>query len=265
LKELLIYRTLTEKTSTQEKILLLLSELRIMTTKQLLNFLTLDGSIIYDKVTYALRQLHKSNLIVSFKPEYSREKAYYLTIEGAGLIDSAYPVANDPIFNLSHYLAINDSIAEVIQITRQLSNFYSIESEQRTWLERHEGKVFKQSQMYNIPDFTLNFLNPNGMYYFEVELTAKTKHRYIQEVLPRYLQLLAHFNNREVFYICGTSHIYQLITEALNLIKNQRQVEFETIIFERFHVWYEATFKETYNNYIQSKKERTNNENNLFL
>lgn len=264
MKELLIYQNLTD-VSTKIKILYLLSELRIMTAKQIETFLSLEMENNYFSTMYHLRNLETCEYIFSERILKQNKKFYYLTPAGADFIASAYPVANDPNFNLSHYLAINDCIADVIQITRQLPNFYSIESEQRAWLERHEGKAFKLSQMYSIPDFTLNFLNPNGIYYFEIELTAKTKHRYIQEVLPRYLQLLAHFNNREVFYICGTSHIHQLITEALNLIKTQRQAEFEIIIFERFHVWHGATFKETYDRYIQTKKESMNNENNQFL
>lgn len=218
------------------RILTLVNELRIISKKQIKDFISFEKDLAkstYDKVLSFLEDNYYIQRINDYR--YGKSIIYYITKEGVHFLGSQYAVPNNPYYNIEHHLKINDMLIEGLRVLGNHPFLDSVISERRLVFEAKDAKEAK-GRIYKVPDFDFEFLSPaeevDIIWHFEIELTLKSFTRYSERIIPHYLNML------DDEYTAQDKIIYVVPTER---IQNK---------LERIMAEIEASKKKTYSNFI---------------
>lgn len=231
------------KRTVRELVLLVLNELRITTIRQLYQVICLDKAVSEKFVYRVVKKLVEKEYLDFIRIGNGRK--YFLTEKGNQSISSFYVPVKNPDYHLNHFMQINDVLIDSLEITKQQPTFSYVETEQRAFFEMRDGVDFEQVIAMNVPDFQLHFEEENQTkrrFYFEVELSIKSKNRYLKEIFPWYREQLKSYPNDVLFYVTGNPGIYV----KLNQIREYFINRYQYTEFERFYIIPQSSFKEEY-------------------
>lgn len=205
----------TTNLTAKEYLLLTINTLRCVDTRQVTVFSELDKigkrSTVYKNISdlVSLGYLQKT----SYSTQTNYKNVYSLTKMGQEHLASQYNVPKNPFYNTRHTLLLNDYILKSIKLFRNKNVEFRIIPERRILLEERDGMDSKNTK-YNVPDFDIEFMgngNNRIAYHVELELTLKTENRYVNRVMPKYVNVLQRKKHDRVFYICDSKNIYRAI------------------------------------------------------
>ncbi|EAG5668285.1 ArsR family transcriptional regulator, partial [Listeria monocytogenes] len=145
------------------RILTLVNELRIISKKQIKDFISFEKDLAkstYDKVLSFLEDNYYIQRINDYR--YGKSIIYYITKEGVHFLGSQYAVPNNPYYNIEHHLKINDMLIEGLRVLGSHPFLDSVSSERRLVFEAKDAKDAKEAKgrIYKVPDFDFEFLSP---------------------------------------------------------------------------------------------------------
>ncbi|EOD7437819.1 ArsR family transcriptional regulator [Enterococcus faecium] len=187
-------------------ILVLLHELRVMTVKQIWGFIQTDLDVPLKTIRNHVSSLEEDSLMIAsfLSSKDSKTRVYYLTYLGYSSIQGYYPLPKVPEYNWYHSLSINDAMLQTIEIVKDQENLRYIQSERRQVYEIKDTEKNKHGRVFFVADYLLRFNGEDGQeinWYFEIELTIKTKKRYKKHVFVRYINYLLKHKEARLIYV----------------------------------------------------------------
>lgn len=225
-------------------ILALLHELRVITNQQLFEFFKLDNLAVQRTVEKALTLLRKKEFIQSARAGI--QSYHYLTKEGHKYIGGYYTVPKVPDYNLAHHLQINDYLINILLLCKGHPHLKAVISERRKVFETKDGAKPKKGTVYFVPDFTLCFLDADGVeveWQFEIELTLKTKPRYREGIFPKYIQQLDKNEDARLIYVTPSPIIKTELDDFKEFFEKETGSSYAHV-FDRLHVFSAEEFEE---------------------
>ncbi|QPJ28004.1 replication-relaxation family protein (plasmid) [Listeria seeligeri] len=210
------------------RILTLVNELRIITKKQIRDFIAFENGLTkntYDKILSFLVDHYYIERIEDYR--YKKSVIYYITKEGVQFLGSPYTVPNNPYYNIEHHLKINDMLIEAFQVVGRNPYLNSVSSERRLVFEAKDAKE-ANGRIYKVPDFDFEFLSPKDgidiIWHFEIELTLKSFTRYSKRIIPHYLNMLdnEYTAQDKIIYVVPTSSIQNKLQTILRSFEESR-------------------------------------------
>lgn len=274
MKKLLSHINIPSNNNIEYIILLLIHELRIVTVEQLFQLMKLD-LVISKKVIYNnTHRLYESELIdfINVKDGKRINKCYYLTRLGHQSIGGNYTLPRVPEYNLNHHLEVTNYLIKSLKQVNDLEHFLMAISERRQVYENKDMNNKKQKGIsLHVADYVLKFQDPSASQYssiewqFEIELTLKSKRRYIYGIFPKYIKLLSQYENYRLFYVTPSPTIErELDLFKEHYIQKKRQGELEHInmnVFQRLHIIPANNFEPVLEKAIQKTFMKEGNEN----
>lgn len=230
-------------------ILALLHELRVVTPKQLLKLINLsmkfDKSTLYKKLIY----LKDAGLVdYIYEDTKNSNRCYFLTRTGHQTVGGIYTFPKVPEYNLKHHLEVTNYLIESLDKVNDLDSFMLAISERRQVYEKKDMSTNKKGSSYHVADFILQFKKDRKKinWHFEIELTLKSRRRYMNSIFPKYMNLLNQNIDNQLIYVSPSP----LIKKELETFKNYFKVEkskgnYEKInadIFNRLHIFSHDNF-----------------------
>ncbi|WP_088840964.1 replication-relaxation family protein [Listeria sp. ILCC797] len=222
-------------------ILALVNELRIISRKQIKQFITTNKKLnkkTYDKLLNTLEELHFIERMYDYT--YQRSTVYYITREGIAFLGSSLTAPNNPKYNVEHHLKINDMMLEAIQVLGYHPLLNSISSERRLVHEQKDAKENTKGRIYKVPDFCFEFLDPEAdvdiNWHFEIELTLKSVTRYQERILPHYMNLLDNefTKDEKIIYAVPTEAIQRKLYQMVGEIEHKKNRGYANLIIVHF-------------------------------
>lgn len=223
-------------------ILVLLHELRVMTANQLWQFIHFDVDVSFSTIRNHLTDLAiKKEVISSFtSSDDNKTNVYYLTYLGYSSIQGYYPLPKVPEYNWYHSLSINDALLQTIEIVKDQENLRYIQSERRQVYEIKDTEKNKHGRVFFVADYLLRFNGEDGQeinWYFEIELTIKTKKRYKKHVFVRYINYLLKHKEARLIYVSPSFIIQDELRKYRKEFEESiKDKETAKEIFSRFHI-----------------------------
>jgi len=253
MNKLLRYRYMDdEKNNIGWLILVLLDELRIATTEQLIELIEIScGKGKKSSVYYKIKYLIERNMIeYTFVDNKNSSRCYYLTRLGNQSIGSLYPVPRVPIHDMYRQLIVNDVLIKTIKETQSLQELEVIVSKRREEYELTDNLTEGQKKILPILDYKLQFKESEGKRYqwiFDVEISLKSRRRYLNNVFPRYIKLLNEDKKSKVIFITLSPLIKKELETFKNYFKLQKsEGEYRNInadVFDRIYIFSEKNFE----------------------
>lgn len=212
-------------------VLCILHELRIVTRGQLLKLINFDFSLKENGLDKTIKILYDKNLIDKYK--FRKTTAYFLTKEGHHSIGGYYTIPKVPEYNLAHHLEINDYLITVIDFVKDMPQLKYIQTERRKVYEIKDFKANSKNVKYFVPDFICRFVSINDEeidWSFEIELTLKSRNRYLKGIFPKYIKQLEDYEEEHLFYVTPSP----IIESELELFKTN--FPNDELAFERLHI-----------------------------
>lgn len=234
-----------EKNRTTLIILNILHELRVMTLSQMTEMINLDFKMNKSAVAQQLSYLAKAEFVEKIR--FGKEMCYYLTKIGHQSIGGVYSLPKMPEYNLNHYLQINNYLIKTLRILGQHRHLKKVVSERRQVFETKDFKANSKGRKYFVADYQVVFNTERVareiVWNFEIELTMKTKRRYINGVFPKYIKELKSKRDNRLIYVTPS----ESIKEELELIKKYMiSQEKETVDWpSRLHLLSAEEFEKT--------------------
>ncbi|EEO3716468.1 hypothetical protein G5727_002794 [Listeria monocytogenes] len=222
------------------RILTLVNELRIITKKQIRDFISLENGLTkntYDKILSFLVDHDYIARIGDYR--YQKSVIYYITKEGVQFLGSQYAIPNNPYYNIEHHLKINDMLIEAMKIVGQHPYLNSISSERRLVFEAKDAQDSK-GRIYKVPDFDFEFLSSidevDIIWHFEIELTLKSYTRYSKRIIPHYLNMLEdeYTAQDKIIYVVPTRSIQNKLQHILKSFEESRNKKYANFIIVHF-------------------------------
>lgn len=211
--------------------LCILHELRIVTRKQLIRLIKFELSIEEKGVDKIIGKMANKNLINKHK--FGIYTCYYLTKEGYQSIGGYYSLPKVAEYNLSHHLEINDYLITVIDRIKDMPSLKYIQTERRVVFETKDYTENSKGKKYFVPDFICRFLTKEQYevdWSFEIELTLKSRNRYLKGIFPKYLKQLKKYEEEHLLYVTPSP----IIKQELELFRES--FEIEDSVFNRLHI-----------------------------
>lgn len=238
-------------------ILCLLHELRIMTAQQITILINTEYSITNQNVHQNLIHLKKVGLIERIKSDIDNKTyCYYLTKNGHNNIGGMYSFPRVPEYNLNHHLMVTNALIDTLNIVKDNPHLKVIQTERRQAFEYKDFNKERKGKVFTVSDFLFQFKGERGRninWFFEIELTAKTKRRYLNGIFPKYLKALDKNKDAHLFYVTPSVFIF----EELKLFKTHflRKNEFsDDELFERLHIIAQTNFKTEFQQLVYEDK-----------
>ena len=234
-----------EKNRTTLIILNLLHELRVMTLSQMTEMINLDFKMDKTAIAHQLSDLAKAGFVEKIR--FGKEMCYYLTKLGHLSIGGVYSFPKMPEYNLNHYLQINNYLIKSLRILGKHRHLKKVVSERRQVFERKDFTSNSKGRKYFVADYQVIFnagrLAKEIVWNFEIELTMKTKQRYINGVFPKYIRELKSKKDNRLIYVTPS----ESIKEELEIIKKYMiSQEKETVDWpSRLHLLSAEEFEKT--------------------
>jgi len=247
MKKLLFAQYIDFKSDNRIELLILnlLHELRVVTAKQLLALIQLEVECQRGNLSKKLNRLSKQELI-EWK-RIGKQKYYYLSKLGHLSIGGVYSFPKMPEYNLNHYLQINNYLIKTLRILGQHRHLKKVVSERRQVFETKDFTANSKGRKYFVADYQVVFNTERVareiVWNFEIELTMKTKRRYINGVFPKYIKELKSKRDNRLIYVTPS----ESIKEELELIKRYMiSQEKETVDWpSRLHLLSAEEFEKT--------------------
>lgn len=224
----------------------LLHELRLVTAKQLQEFINPVIPITEKTIRRRLTLMNENELTNYFiSDKDSKTRIHYLEREGHQAIRGYYPLVKSPKYNWYHCLMINEALLETLEVVGDQKHLRYIQSERRQVYEVKDMQPSKNKRVFFVSDFLLRFESQTGKsinWYFEIELTIKTKRRYKEGVFVKYINHLNKHKDAHLIYVSPST----IILEELERYKKEiedRAVNAEDV-FSRFHIFSQNEFRE---------------------
>lgn len=243
-----------EKQAVDLSILCLLHELRIISRKQIFQFLAFDFTITSQAMNLHLKKLFDSGLIEKFKQGVS--VCFYLTKEGHDSIGGYYTLPKVPEYNLNHHLAINDYLIKTLKLVHNHPNLKFVLSERRQVFETKDLAKNNKGKKYFVPDFILRFRDKGGFeinWSFEIELTMKTRRRYWQGIFPKYIRELKENPSSRLIYVTPSPLIKEEL-ERFRILFIQKEGKENEEIFQRLHIFSTDNFEGKFSLLLKNEK-----------
>ncbi len=227
------------------RILTLVNELRIISKKQIKDFISFEKDLAkstYDKVLSFLEDNYYIQRINDYR--YGKSIIYYITKEGVHFLGSQYAVPNNPYYNIEHHLKINDMLIEGLRVLDNHPFLDSVISERRLVFEAKDAKEAK-GRIYKVPDFDFEFLSPaeevDIIWHFEIELTLKSYTRYNKRIIPHYLNMLdnEYTSQDKIIYVVPTESIQNKLERIMAEIEASKQKKYTNFIIVHFNNYVE--------------------------
>ncbi|EBF5157990.1 ArsR family transcriptional regulator [Listeria monocytogenes] len=230
------------------RILTLVNELRIISKKQIKDFISFEKDLAkstYDKVLSFLEDNYYIQRINDYR--YGKSIIYYITKEGVHFLGSQYAVPNNPYYNIEHHLKINDMLIEGLRVLGNHPFLDSVISERRLVFEAKDAKDAKEAKgrIYKVPDFDFEFLSPaeevDIIWHFEIELTLKSYTRYNKRIIPHYLNMLdnEYTSQDKIIYVVPTESIQNKLERIMAEIEASKQKKYTNFIIVHFNNYVE--------------------------
>lgn len=222
------------------RILTLVNELRIVTKKQIRDFIAFENGLTkntYDKILSFLVDHYYIERIEDYR--YKKSVIYYITKEGIKFLGSPYNDPTNPYYNIEHHLKINDMLIEAFQVVGRHPYLNAVSSERRLVFEAKDAKEAK-GRIYKVPDFDFEFLSPDDgidiIWHFEIELTLKSFTRYSKRIIPHYLNMLdnEYTAQDKIIYVVPTSSIQNKLQTILRSFEESRNKTYTNFIIVHF-------------------------------
>lgn len=247
------------KGHTEWLILCLLHELRIMTAKQIHTFLLREYDLTFQNVHQKLMSLLTHELVSRIKYDKdNKTHCYYLTKEGHHYMGGCYSFPKVPEYNLNHHLMVTDSLIETLDALHTNPHLRVIQSERRQAYEIKDCNKEVKGKIFTVADFLFKFQAQNGRdvnWYFEIELTAKTKRRYMHTIFPKYIHSLKKNSDARLFYVTPSPYIFQELERFKKYFLKKYGQDYEQA-FLRLHILPQTEFR---------KQLQTISENDSFI
>ncbi|HIB1918099.1 TPA: replication-relaxation family protein [Enterococcus faecium] len=231
-----------ERSNLDIMILALLHELRVATAVQIHSFINTELTVPLKTIRNHLKYLSNEQELISFfySSKDSKTKIYYLDRLGYYSIQGYYPLPKVPEYNWYHSLMINDTMLSVLQVVNEHKNLRYMQSERRQVYEIKDTEKNQNGRVFFVSDYLLRFNSEGGKeinWYFEIELTIKTKKRYKNHVFVRYINYLATHDEAKLIYVTPSATIHEELEkykwEVERKIKDKQKAN---EIFSRFHI-----------------------------
>jgi hypothetical protein len=220
-------------------IMCLLHELRIMTVKQLFLLLNTEYEISLQNVQKRVGLLTKHELVGRIRSDVDRKTyCYYLTKVGHNNIGGMYSFPKVPEYNLNHHLMVTNALIDTLYIVKTNPHLRVIQTERRQAYEIKDFNKEMRGRVFNVADFLFRFQSENGRdvnWYFEIELTSKTKRRYMNGIFPKYIKNLERNYDAHLFYVTPSNYIFDELKRYKKYFVSKFGQEKESI-FQRLHV-----------------------------
>lgn len=211
--------------------LCILHELRIVSKYQMIELLNFSIDIKENGVTKIGDSLFKDEMIEKFKE--SNRVYYFLTKRGYQSIGGYYSLPKVPEYNLAHHLEINDYLISVIKRVKDMPSLKYIQSERRIVFETKDYTENSKGKKYFVPDFICRFLTKEEYevdWCFEIELTLKSRHRYMKGIFPKYIKQLKKFEEEHLLYVTPSP----IIKQELELYRQSFEIDDQ--VYNRLHI-----------------------------
>jgi len=238
------YIDTTSQSRTLNTTLCLLHELRIVSRQQLLDLLNIDDVVTLRGMTRMIQSLTEKNLIEKYK--IGKEVFYYLSKRGYQSMGGYYSLPKVPEYNLAHHVEVNNHLIQVIQLVKDHPHLKYIQTERRKVYEIKDFKRNASGLSYRVPDFICRFLTKKSEevdWSFEIELTLKSRNRYLKGILPKYNTQLKNYEEEQIFYSTPS----QTIEKEIKLIAKEVITEENK---DRFHVYGTSEFEKSVQNHL---------------
>lgn len=219
----------------------ILHELRIVTRKQLVCLVQFELSIREKGIDKLIGKLTEKGFISKYK--FGKYTCYYLTKEGHQSIGGYYSLPKVPEYNLAHHLEINDYLISVISKVKELPSLKYIQTERRIVYETKDFTENAKGKKYFVPDFICRFLTKEQFeidWSFEIELTLKSRNRYLKGIFPKYIKQLEKYEEEHLFYVTPSP----IIKQELELFR--QSFEIEDSVFNRLHILSATNFEKEF-------------------
>lgn len=220
-------------------ILCLLHELRIMTAKQIHTLLNFEYEISIQNVQKNLSELRHSELIGRIKSETDRKTfCYYLTKNGHNNIGGMYSYPKVPEYNLNHHLMVTNALIDTFGIVNKHPHLVVVQTERRQAYELKDFNKEMKGRVFSVADFLFRFRAENKRdvdWHFEIELTSKTKRRYMNGIFPKYIRALEKNPEAHLFYVTPSKYIFEELERYKRYFVTKNGSEKEEL-FQRLHV-----------------------------
>lgn len=225
-------------------ILLLIHELRIMSINQIFLLINKEIPSAYNTITRRLKKLNKDELIDCIvDSDDNRKKYYFLTRSGYNSIGGFYSLPKVPEYNLNHHLIVTNYLIDTLEMVKNNRHFLFAKTERRQTYEIKDLSQSKKGTLYHVADYIISFEAKNKTtieWHFEIELTMKSKKRYLKAIFPKYLKLLSQKKDARLLYVTPSRSIQrELENFKIYFIANKKKGEYPTIdieCFDRFHI-----------------------------
>lgn len=229
-------------------ILSLLHELRIMTAKQIHVMLNFEYEISLQNVQKNLTELRRNELIGRIKSETDRKTfCYYLTKNGHNNIGGMYSFPKVPEYNLNHHLMVTNALIDTFKIVGQQPHLKVVQTERRQAYEIKDFNKEMKGRVFSVADFLFRFRAKNRRdinWYFEIELSSKTKRRYLHGIFPKYIRDLEKNPEAHLFYVTPSHYIFEELERYKEYFVQKSKNKNIEEVFDRLHIIPQPKFKE---------------------
>lgn len=225
--------------NTEFIILCLLHELRIMTAKQLLKLLNFEFQISNPTLQRKLVESTRNELIGRIKSGTDNKTyCYYLTKQGHNNIGGTYSFPKVPEYNLNHHLLLTDYLIKLFELVGDHPHLIVVQTERKQAYEKKDFNKELKGRTFSVSDFLFRFRSEKGRdinWYFEIELSSKTKRRYIKGIFPKYIKDLEKNYDAHLFYVTPSNYIYEELSRYKKYFLAKYGKEKEEV-FDRLHI-----------------------------
>ncbi|HAP4915488.1 TPA: ArsR family transcriptional regulator, partial [Enterococcus faecalis] len=112
------------------------------------------------------------------------------------------------------------------------------QTERKQAYEKKDFNKELKGRTFSVSDFLFRFRSEKGRdinWYFEIELSSKTKRRYIKGIFPKYIKDLEKNYDAHLFYVTPSNYIYEELSRYKKYFLAKYGKEKEEI-FDRLHI-----------------------------
>lgn len=222
-------------------ILLLLDELVIISTSQLMRLLKISNAKVKrSTIYYKINILIENNLIAyTYEINKNSNRCYYLTNLGHQTIGSMYPFVKLPKSDFQHHLLVNNSLIISLEELNNLEECRMIISERR---ESYEKQDLNKNKAF-VSDYFIEFQKEHKRFQwnFKIEIVIKSRRRYVQQIFPIYINQLNKQLDDRIIFLTPSSFMK---TELGNFKKHfhykmslGEYPQINANVFERIHIF----------------------------
>lgn len=226
--------------------LCLLHELRIVNLKQIHELLSFEYPIAVKTLRKHLTNLKEQELIDYIVDGVDKKtRCYFLTKKGHNTIGGFYSFPKVPEYNLKHHLMVTSAMIDTFHTIGHHPSLSIVQSERRQVFEIKDDNKAKKGLVYSVSDFLFRFTTKTkreANWFFEIELTMKTRTRYKGKIFPKYVGHLQRNKDAHLLYVTPSKSIENELLKFKKYFLS-KEGEHSEEIFQRLHIIPSSNFK----------------------